>query len=53
MDNDSSAVDGASSHSGKLSLEVRKTKQKTGQLENNWSPMKIEVADEIDKKVVS
>ena len=46
-----SAVDGASSHSGKLSLEVRKTKQKSGLLENNWSPMKFEeVADEIDKK---
>ena len=43
-----SAVDGASSHSGKLSLEVRKTKHL---LENNWSPMKFEeVADEIDKK---
>ena len=46
-----SAVDGASSHSGKLSLEVRKTKQKIGLLENNWSPMKFEeVADEIDRK---
>ena len=30
---------------------MRKTKQKIGLLEKNWSPMKFEeVADEIDKK---
>ena len=45
-----SVVDGASSYSGKVSQEVRKTKQKSGLLGHNWSPMKFEeVADEIDR----
>ena len=40
-----SAVDGASSHSGKLSLET-KSKHKNGLLDHNWSCMKFEeVAD--------
>ena len=40
----------ANSHSGKVSQEVRKTKQKSGLLGHNWSPMKFEeVADEIDR----
>lgn len=46
-----SAVDGASSHSGKLPLEIRKSKKKIGHLDKNWSPMDFEeVADEVDKK---
>ena len=46
-----SAVDGASSHSGKVSQEVRKTKQKSGLLDRKWEPMNFdEVADEIDKE---
>ena len=45
-----STVDGASSHSGKLSLEIKKSKHKNGLLDHNWSPMKFEeVADEVDK----
>ena len=46
-----SAEDGASSHSGKLSLESRKSKPKNGLLDKDWSPMDFEeVADEVDKK---
>ena len=45
-----SAVDGTNSHSGKVSQEVRETKQKSGLLGHNWSPMKFEeVADDIDR----
>ena len=44
-----SAVDGASSHSGKVSQEIKKTKQKRGLLDRNWSPMNFEeVADSVD-----
>ena len=46
-----SAVDGASSHSDKLSLEIKESKHKNGLLDHNWSPMKFkEVADEVDKR---
>ena len=46
-----SAVDCASCHIGKVSQEVRKTKQKNGLLDYNWSPMEFErVADEMDKE---
>ena len=37
-----SAVDGTSSHSGKVSQEVRKTKQKSGLLDRKWEPMNFE-----------
>ena len=46
-----SAVDGASNHTGKVSLEIRKTKQKRGLLDRNWSPMCFEeVADSVDRE---
>ena len=46
-----SAVDGASSHKGKVSQEIRKTKQRKGLMEKDWSPMNFEeVADTIDEE---
>ena len=46
-----SAVDGASSHTGKVSQEIRKTKQKRGLLDHTWSPMTFEeVADTVDEE---
>ena len=45
-----SAVDGASSHTGKVSQEIRKTKKRKGFLDTSWSPMNFEaVADDIDE----
>lgn len=45
-----SAVDSASSHMGKVSQEIRKTKKNKGFLDTNWSPMNFEaMADDIDK----
>ena len=46
-----SAVDGASSHTGKVSQEIRKTKQRKGLMDKDWSPMNFEeVADTIDEE---
>ena len=46
-----SAVDGASSHTGKVSHEIHKTKKRKGFLDISWSPMNSEtVADDIDKE---
>ena len=46
-----SAVDGASSHTGKVSHEIKKTKQKKGLIDKAWSPMNFEdVADAIDEE---
>ena len=46
-----SAIDGASSHTGKVSHEIRKTKKRKGFLDTSWSPMNFEtVADDIDKE---
>ena len=45
------AVDGASSHTGKVSHEIRKTKQMKGLIDKAWSPMNFEqVADTIDEE---
>ena len=45
------AVDGASSHTGKVSHEIRKTKQMKGLIDKAWSPMNFEqVADTIVEK---
>ena len=45
-----SAVDGASSHTGKVSQEIRKTKQRNGLMDKGWSPINFEeVADVIDE----
>ena len=44
-----SAVDQASSHTGKVSQEIRRTKVSKGLNDKNWSPMSFEkTADEID-----
>ena len=41
----------ASSHTGKVSHEIRKTKKRKGFLDTSWSPMNFEtVADDIDKE---
>ena len=46
-----SSVDIASSHTGKVSQEMKKTKQMKGFSDKNWSPMLFEeVANEIDNK---
>ena len=46
-----SAVDQASSHTGKVSQEIKRTKQLKGMNDKNWSPMNFEeTANEIDKE---
>ena len=44
------ALDGACSHTGKVSQQIHKIKKIKGFLNTNWSPMNFEaVADDIDK----
>lgn len=44
-----SAIDQASSHTGKVSQEIRRTMVSKGLNNKNWSPMSFEkTADEID-----
>lgn len=46
-----SAVDSASSHTGKVSQEIKKTKLKKGLLDQSWSQMNFEeVCDSLDRE---
>ena len=46
-----SAINSASCHTGKVTQQIWKTKQMSGLLDKNWSPMVFEeIADVIDKK---